>query len=146
MTPDTLQWLPVVLGSSALTLGTAGLLLALLPSLQKRQESILQGSALYLLTGVLFILPAFDSALQLIDPPPTVTLSLTSDPSGADVYSGEKFLGTTPLELRLAQNTSFTYHVRAGDSVPDKSLYKPFEGSVIIEEDVAVSVWLDRRK
>ena len=140
-----LRWLPVVLGSSALTLGTAGLLLALLPSLRKRQEIILKGSALYLLTGVLFTLPMFDFVTQFIDPPPTVTFTLTSDPSGADVYSADRFLGTTPLELPLAQGTLFTYRVRAGDGVPDSSLYQPFEGSLTVEEDVAVSVWLDRR-
>ena len=142
---DVLRWLPVVLGSSALTLGTAGLLLALLPSLQKRQESILKGSALYLLTGVLFVSPVFDSALQLIDPSPTVTLTLTSDPSGADVYSGDKFLGATPLELNLPQGTLFTYRIRARDDVPDKSLYQPFEDSVVLEKDASIDVWLDRK-
>lgn len=145
MTSDTLRWLPVILGSSALTLGTAGLLLALLPSLRKRQEPLLKGSALYLLTGVLFILPMFDSALQLIDPPPTVTLTLTSDPSGADIYSEDTFLGTTPLELRLPQDTLFTYRIRAGDDVPDKSLYQPFEDSVVLERDASIDVWLNRR-
>ena len=140
-----LRWLPVILGSSALALGTAGLLLALLPSLQKRQEPLLKGSALYLLTGILFVLPVFDFALKLIDPPPIVVLTLTSDPSGADVYSGDRFLGTTPLELRLASNTPFAYSVRAGDGVPDKSLYQAFEDSVVLEKDASIDVWLDRK-
>ena len=134
-----------MLGSSALLAGITGLLLALLPTLQKRRQQLLKGSAFYLLAGVLFILPAFGFVAQLIDPPSTVTLTLTSDPSGADVYSSDKFLGTTPLELKLAPDTPFPYTVRAGDSVPDRALYQPYEDSVTLEEDTAVSVWLDRR-
>lgn len=73
-----------------------------------------------------------------------VTLSFTSDPSGASVYVGGQRRGTTPLTLQANKGETLTYTLTAKEPYKAYDLYKPYQGSITPTKDEAVSVWLDR--
>ena len=68
-----------------------------------------------------------------------VTVSVTSDPSGVDVYMNGILKGQTPLDLKAPRGYEATYRLE-----PDEDLYKSFSATLPTEEDSSVSVWLDR--
>lgn len=73
-----------------------------------------------------------------------VTVSFTSDPSGARVYVNDRQQGTTPLQLKVAKGKTLTYVVEAKEPYASYNLYKPYRGTLTPTKDEAVSVWLDR--
>lgn len=73
-----------------------------------------------------------------------VTLTFTSDPSGAAVYIGGQRRGTTPLTLPATKGTTLTYRLTASEPYKAYNLYKPYQGTITPTKDEAVSVWLDR--
>ncbi len=73
-----------------------------------------------------------------------VTIDLTSDPLGADVFVKSKLRGQTPLKLIIPKNQAISYRVSAAPN-PEKGLrYESFEGVFQETENRQVSVWLDR--
>lgn len=73
-----------------------------------------------------------------------VTVSFTSDPSGARVYVNDRQKGTTPLQVEVAKGQTLTYVVEAKEPYASYNLYKPYQGTLTPTKDEAVSVWLDR--
>lgn len=78
------------------------------------------------------------------EPTEQVTVSFTSDPSGARVYVDDSQRGTTPLKLQVAKDQTITYVVEAKEPYPSYDLYKPYQATLTPTKDEAVSVWLDR--
>ena len=78
------------------------------------------------------------------EPTEQVTVSFTSDPSGARVYVDDSQRGTTPLKLEVAKGKAITYVVEAKEPYPSYNLYKPYQATLTPAKDEAVSVWLDR--
>lgn len=72
-----------------------------------------------------------------------VDFTVTSDPTGARVLINGFEVGTTPGVFKVTKNKPFTYRVLAKEPY-EYNLYKPFFGGFTLEEDNAVSVWLER--
>jgi hypothetical protein len=73
-----------------------------------------------------------------------VTIDLTSDPMGADVFINRRLRGQTPLKLLIPQNQTVTYRVSAAPNPEKRLRYESFEGIFQEAENRQVSVWLDR--
>lgn len=158
---SALEWLPVGIGLLSLTCGLIGLLLASLAAVRRNHPRLLRGSALYVIAGLLLLAPAagfiaappvpaekprVSAPAPVRETPARATLTLLSDPSGADVLVDGVVVGRTPYRTTLPVGSTFVYEVRAGSGVADPSLYEVFRGSYDVTEDVSVSVWLDRKE
>ena len=64
------------------------------------------------------------------EPTEQVTVSFTSDPSGAHVYVDDSQRGTTPLKLEVAKGKAITYVVEAKEPYPSYNLYKPYQATL----------------
>lgn len=145
-----LEWLPVGVGLAASLTGLLGLGSALVPRFRTKHTSLAANSALYLVAGVLLLLPVFGFLRERIAAAVTpalvpVEIGLTSDPEGAEVYLDGIFVGYTPITFQRPQGATVFYRIQAGEAVPDAAIYEDFEGEMVVEEAVTVSVWLDRK-
>ena len=152
MTPSPLEWLPVGIGVAAALTGLLGLGLAFVPKLRTTKPALVANSARYLLAGTLLLLPVSRPVRGRFTPPeppvavaPLVETGLTSDPEGAEVYLDDVFVGTTPLTFQRSKGSVVAYRVQAGEAVPDATAYESYEGEIVVDEAVTVSVWLNRK-
>ncbi|MEM7737019.1 MAG: FxLYD domain-containing protein [Deinococcota bacterium] len=92
-----------------------------------------------LLVGCFAAVSAFGTLYLRHQLTPRVTVTITSDPVGADVYVAGQWRGTTPLQEDLPQGSTRRYAV-----VGDPRDYFPFADTVTAEQDANVAVWLER--
>jgi hypothetical protein len=68
-----------------------------------------------------------------------VDITITSDPTGADIYVAGEWHGITPMVERVPQGSQRNYAV-----VADPLLYYGFAGMLRPAQDTNVAVWLER--
>jgi hypothetical protein len=90
--------------------------------------------------GVLGAQEAWRALSQVSLPWQTVRVTVLSDPAGAWVMVEGELLGQSPLELTLPAGQARRYTVSG-----DLQRFAPFHGVLEGREDLAVSVWLERR-
>lgn len=73
-----------------------------------------------------------------------VNVTITSDPTGAIVTLGGREIGTTPISVSVPKNQSVSYSLKVPSSMPYHDLYHPFNDTLIVTKDEAVSVWIER--
>lgn len=65
--------------------------------------------------------PVGDSITEAMAPPKTVTVEITSDPSGARITIDGQNRGTTPAVLSLEQGRTYAYKLTAREPYSDFS-------------------------
>lgn len=73
-----------------------------------------------------------------------VTLSVSSDPSGASVIVDDLWVGRTPLDLDLTRSDEVALRVEAREPYLEYDLYKPFRKRITVESDRSLHVWIPR--
>ncbi len=74
----------------------------------------------------------------------TISVSMVSDPSDADVFINGKLRGQTPLTLSLPKNTLTEYRITASPDIETGTRYAPFKGFIHQDEASEISIWLER--
>jgi PEGA domain len=74
----------------------------------------------------------------------TINVTVTSDPTGAEVIVEDVSKGFTPITLSIPQNTVTAYSVRVIEPYDDYNLYKSYDGIFNLSKDETVSVWIER--
>ena len=87
------------------------------------------------------LLPAEDAAP--VATPNLITVTFTSQPSGAEVLFAEEVLGRTPLELRLPAEQDIFYTLAMPSSSSGSSGFRRFSSVVRSSEDTTVAVQLE---
>lgn len=86
---------------------------------------------------------SFDVLLSS-SPTNVASVDFTSDPSGAELFIGGKARGTTPITISVPVGREWSYSLRVPDSVPNHELYHSYTGKLNVDEDTAISVWIER--
>ena len=73
-----------------------------------------------------------------------VSVTITSDPSGAIVSLGGADRGPTPLTVEIPANRPWPYELTVPASVANSDLYHRYTGTLTATEDTAISVWIER--
>lgn len=76
--------------------------------------------------------------------PEPFTVKFQSDPPGATLYLGNERVGVTPIELSLAGDEPLPYTLRTEEGVANYRLYHPYSGTLELNRDTSLSVWLER--
>lgn len=87
-----------------------------------------------------------DSLDSLLDANPNdaASVTITSDPAGAELRIGGRTRGTTPLTIDVPVDRDWAYSLRVPDTVPNHDLYHSYSGTLNVSEDTAISVWIER--
>lgn len=73
-----------------------------------------------------------------------VRVTLASDPAGSAVLIDGVLRGRTPLTLELARGVEFALTVIAPEPYREYSLFEPYRGVLVLEEDANLAVWVPR--
>jgi hypothetical protein len=73
----------------------------------------------------------------------TVTITLASDPAGAEVITDAGVIGVTPLVLELPQGSELNYTLAVPETLFGSN-FRRFSSVLQAREDSTISVWLDR--
>jgi hypothetical protein len=71
--------------------------------------------------------------------PEQAKIHITSDPEGAQLFVDSVYQGLTPHTVEAPQGETLHYRV-----VSDEDVYKSYAGTLDVQEDQNISVWLDR--
>ena len=71
-------------------------------------------------------------------------VTITSDPEGAELTINGDRKGSTPVSFQVPVDSTISYRLVAEDDIAEYDLYVPFEGSLEVADDEAISVWIER--
>lgn len=74
----------------------------------------------------------------------TVTVTIESDPSGAEVVANGRSYGPTPVTIAAVKDETVTYVVKPDEPYETYDLYKEYVGTVVADRDRALKVWIPR--
>ncbi|MEM6431989.1 MAG: FxLYD domain-containing protein [Deinococcota bacterium] len=121
------------------SLAVLSLPITLLPPVRRTFPGGWRRARSLLLVGCFAAVSAFGTLYLHHELTPRVTVTLVSDPAGADVYVAGQWRGTTPWREDLAQGSTRRYAV-VGDSLS----YFPFADTFTATQDANIEVWLER--
>ena len=115
------------------------LLASITPYARREHPNIVRNGLLTLVVGavvtVIFIPKESGAATQAsqgveldTSPKETVSVIITSDPMGAEVFVGGYSKGYTPMTLAFPKNETSFYRVVAEEPYEDYDLYEPYNG------------------
>lgn len=76
--------------------------------------------------------------------PQNLTVAVTSDPTGAEVWVKDRKIGTTPINIQVVSGKIARFSVVGPRDEYGYSPYATHNHSQVFSEDSAISVWLDR--